>query len=203
MLRELFVVLAMTGACSAEKVATTAPDPKVAPEPVAKQPPPETKASLKLSISSVYMVADCPEKPAAKVPMKSKRAKGELGVRRPRCTQSTLQLSVDGALAGSKINIGAIQILAEDGGNLGEIGSREPTIWTDGGYGPWDEILGAGQHRIAYKISVPNWSEVEAKIGGTSYGPMFFLEIQVESGGAVQTIRSPGFPRSRVAMIKT
>ncbi len=201
MFRELFVVLTMTVGCSAEKVATVTPEPTVAADPAAQVPPPPPEAKLSLSVSSIYMVGDCPSDTKKN---KSKRAKGDSSASyRRRCTQSTLQLSIDEATDGSKISIEAMHMLSEDGQELGEIIARDPTIWIDDGYRPWDEVLGTDRHRVAYKISVPNWTDVEAKIGGTSYGPMFFLEIKVESNGVVQTIRSPGFPRSRVEMMKT
>ncbi len=199
------------------------------PEPEQPEPP---KEMATVTIASVQMVQDCPdppdapaqptnEKPAASsqaVPMspalgdesparaaRGASADGSAPFRQP-CTQSAMQLSFTGqGPEAAKVAIRGIRVLTSTGERLGTVQARKPTAWRDGGYQAWDEMLPADSDlKASYKLSVPNWSEVEAKLGDRNpFSTMFMLEVDVEIGGQMQTVRSPEFVREQPHVIVT
>lgn len=187
--------------------------------------------AAKVSVSSVQMIQDCPAQddpmpgdsgksasataaPAAMKPPaldQERAAPGEAMVgdsmepfHQP-CTQSTMQLAIksEGATSAS-FAIAAVRIFADDK-QVATIDARAPSAWVDSGYRPWDERLDAhAEIKASYKLSVPDWYEVEKKLGGnSSIGKMFVLEVDVMVDGRRQTIRSSAFPREEPHVVVT
>lgn len=122
------------------------------------------------------------------------------------CTQSRVQLS----LANSGKTVGTIKIVAarlfQPGKSavLGTMQTRKPANWsTPGAYVGWDETVPAGEAvKASYKLSQPDWSKINAKLGNT-YGQMFELELDIEIDGVKQTVRSPEFSREEPHVVVT
>lgn len=211
---------------SSDIAPTAAPttEPEVVPEVV--QEAPTTIATP--SIASVQIKQDCPDpkvqpmggspKPAASMGFAAsepapgasrKRAKsrspGNGSGFRAFCSQSTLQLSFTGQEGkSSSVALKQVRLQSADGKALGSLASRLPTIWKESGYEVWDGTLEPGaDHKTSYKLSVPNWSDVEATLGGSSYGKMFTVEVDVEIDGQLTTLTSPQFERGRPQNIRT
>lgn len=196
-------------------------------EPEAEEPPP-AKLSINVAIASVQMIQDCPDppepSPAAGAPASQpepmppaadqERAPAQGAARKAGpgggsfaqpCDQSTVQLTikVEGETP-QTMRIAAIRLLDSNGKSVGELSSRKPTAWVDQGYAPWDQTLTPGAElKASYKLGLPDWSAVETAIGGTSFGPMFKLEVDVEIGGELTTVQSPEFPREQPHVIVT
>jgi hypothetical protein len=121
------------------------------------------------------------------------------------CTQSTMQLSFIGqGPSPAKVEIQAVRILSPTGKILATIKARGATWWTQSSYQPWDEQLAPDSDlKASYKLSVPDWSELDKKVGGNSYGKMFVLEVDVLVGGQKQTAHSSQFPREEPHVIVT
>ncbi len=205
--------------------------PRVEPERPQPQPqPPEPVATTaKVSIASVQLVQDCPDQdatpadqgPAAttvapakaktmvvdEAPQRAARGTAKPGyapIRQP-CTQSAMQLRFTGEDAPAKVAIVSVRMLTATGEKLGTLQARKPTAWHDGTYQPWDEMLPAeGELQASYKLSVPNWNDVQTVLGDRNpFETMFVLEVDVEIGGQRQTVRSPEFVRERPHVIVT
>lgn len=123
----------------------------------------------------------------------------------PHCLQSTIQLSFEGTAEGpSQVVLKGIRLVTLEGGTLGGVQARLPTQWQDNQYQAWDEIVPAEMHlKTSYKITPPNWGEVERKLGKSSYNVMFVLEVDAEIGGAIVTLRSSSFARQQPVAIPT
>lgn len=213
---------------SGEAVATAeGTNTEVNPEPVVPEGMPEASGVAIASIASVQLKQDCPDpkgqaktdaKQNASASMgfapsmqdpgpgrsaKSKR-KGNGSFRQP-CSQSTLQLAFTGQEgSASTATLKAVRLQSAEGKALGTLETRLPTIWKESGYEAWDGTLEPGaDHKASYKLSVPDWSEVETALGGSSYGTMYTLEVDVEIQGKVTTLTSPQFERGRPQIIKT
>jgi hypothetical protein len=173
--------------------------------------PPEPKpvaGPTKISISSVQMIQDCPDDehlpgPGARTTPYRDRGKGGGGGRRP-CSQSAVQLALESAgEAPVTIEILAARMLS-NGELVGTVETRKPEIWIDDHYESWDQRLAPRTlTQASYRLSMPNWSEVEKAIGESSFGHMFTLELEVSIDGKVQTISSPQFPREEPMVIVT
>lgn len=113
--------------------------------------------------------------------------------------QSTVQFSFENEGPGDiRVSLSEVRFLSAAGESFGAIATRGPTHWRDNGYHVWDETLAAFTELAAsYKLSMPNWAEVEKSQGSTSYGPMYLLEADVSLGAVVQTVRSAPFSRQR------
>jgi hypothetical protein len=212
----LVVVVAMAFACQKEKGDTEEAEPK--PEPT--QPDLTTKVAT-ASIASVQILENCPdaEAPASKAargpakrraPAESAPASmtaienGEGGYQAP-CRQSTVQVSFEGQGAQpSKVVLKELRLLTADGKELGSLSTRLPSKWGESVYTPWNEVLEPDSDlKASYKITPPNWSEVEGKLGGSSHGVMFILEAIIDVGGKDQTVRSSEFARYRPTAVPT
>lgn len=206
---------AILGACSAQddgkSTAPTTQAQKPAPQPEETAPATTTQ----VAIASVQMQEDCPDPKPASPPVPAKQAlparpssmapsDSAAGYVQP-CVQSTLQLSFTGqGDSASAVSIKELRLLSADEKALGTIETRLPTQWHDNGYQPWDQQLEPKTDlKAAYKISPPDWSAVEALLGGTSYGAMFVLELVVEIDGVSQTVRSAQFVRQQPVAIPT
>lgn len=121
------------------------------------------------------------------------------------CVQSTLQLSFIGqGDFASKVAIKELRLLAASGQDLGTVKTRLATQWQNNGYLPWDQQLQPNTDlKAGYKITPPDWTAVGAKLGGSSYGVMFVLEVEVEIDGVKQTVRSAQFVRQQPVAIPT
>ena len=130
---------------------------------------------------------------------------GNFEIEQP-CTQSTMQLSFTGqGPSPAKVEIQAVRILSPAGKPVASIKARAPKAWKDGGYKPWDEMLAPNADlKASYKLSVPDWSDLDKKLGGKgSYGTMLKLEVDVVIGGQKQTVRSSDFSREEPHVIVT
>ncbi len=83
------------------------------------------------------------------------------------------------------------------GAALGTLTTRSPTQWNANGYVPWDGSLAEGELKVSYKLSSPNWGEVQERTGASTYGPMYKLEADILVDGVAQTIVSSAFTRQR------
>ncbi len=172
-------------------------------------PEPVPTSSVTTSIASVVLVEDCPEPKnqadsAKKDKVKRKRSASSGPLVQP-CTQSTVQLAFAGEVtAPTKVEIKAVRLVSTAGKALGILETRLPSLWQENGYAAWDGILPKGpEAKVSYKLSVPNWSELETALGGSSFGVMYTLEIDVEVAGKPSTLTSPQFERGRRQIIKT
>ncbi len=204
------------------------PEPEPEPEPSAKiaissvtmvqdcgerRPAPSSAKKPSASVapaSEQELAADEPMPPApgaASSAGASARRVGPGGALRQPCTQSTMQVSItETAGTEGSVAIKQVRLIRPDtGAVLATIEAREPTAWTDDGqYTPWDEALRAGAEvKASYKISVPDWIEVDEVLGQSSMGHMFALDVDFETGGVTQTVRSPEFTRERPHVIVT
>ncbi|MGH1344124.1 MAG: hypothetical protein ACRBN8_21375 [Nannocystales bacterium] len=195
-----------------------------APAPVATTPPtdPEPAAvNVKVSVASVQLQDDCPSaKPPSSADSKpdedepreaametesaaaARSAKGFA----PMCTQSRVQLSIESASdTAQSVAIVAVRLKKADGGEvLGTMTTREPTLWENSKYNPWDESVAAGASiKVGYSLGDPNWAQVGKSLGGDTWGPMYIVELDVEVGGQRQTIASPKVPRDEPENIVT
>ena len=122
------------------------------------------------------------------------------------CTQSTVQIAFNGQGDDpGKVRIKSIVVLKPGTDDvLGTVKARIPTAWKGGNYQPWDEVLAPKSDlKASYRISVPDWSALERKLGKGSYGNMFVLEVSLEIDGVEQIIRSPEFPREEPHVVVT
>jgi hypothetical protein len=211
----------LLGSCAASDESKPETPKVVAPEEVAEEPAASPASKMAApSIASVRLVQDCPDKELASVTApapelakaeksnraaKSKRKADSAGGFMQPCTQSTVQLAFTGqGSASATVALKEVRLASADGKALGTLSPRKPTIWKEGGYDAWDGALPAEvDSKVSYKLSLPDWQAVEAAIGGTSFGPMYILEIDVDVGGTVTTIRSPEFERGRAEIVKT
>jgi hypothetical protein len=185
-------------------------------------PVPEPVAVTKISVASVQMIEDCPdpeppppaaeaedeeEMPAGKSASQAKRGASLVGDNSgswSHCEQSTVQLGLETAgEAPVSVEIKAVRLLS-DAKSVGSVQARKPTIWVDNNYQTWDQQVAPGAPtKASYKLSLPNWTEVEAAIGKPSFGHMFTLEIDIEVDGKLQTVSSPQFPREEPHVVVT
>jgi hypothetical protein len=181
------------------------------------------------TIASVSLVQDCPDAkaearsmadpklnapktlapsmPAPKKKQSKSKRKGDSagGFVQP-CSQSTVQLAFAGqAGASAMVSLKEVRLKSADGKALGTLAPRAPSIWTEAsGYQAWDGVLTPGaDHKTSYKLGLPDWSAVETTLGGSSYGKMYTVEIDVEIDGTVTTLTSPQVERARPQIVKT
>ena len=167
------------------------------------------------SIASVQLIQDCPDhKSQAKANSalapstggkKEKRKHDSAGSFQQPCSQSTLQLAFTGQQGESSVaTLRAVRLQLAEGKALGALATRMPTIWNTSGYEAWDGTIQPGaDYKASYKLSVPDWSAVERTLGGSSYGQMYIVEVDVEIDGKSTTLTSPQFERGRPLMNKT
>ena len=169
-----------------------------------------SKPAAKVTISSVQMINDCPDKEdaapaAAEAAMQTQgdSERGSGGFEQP-CTQSAMQLAIDSDVEGPFV-VDAVRLLGADGKPVATLQPRRPSKWVDGAYKPWDERVAKDTDlKASYKLSIPAWHEVDEKLGGgSSVGKMFLLEIDVSVNGQKQTIRSSSFPREEDHVVVT
>jgi hypothetical protein len=211
----LLLIATSSSSCQKERESETPAD--------SPQELPEKAVVAEVSIASVSLVEDCPD-PAPKaaaddknVDQGARAAEMEVadlessdsddarsGYGMP-CSQSTMQIAITGqGEASSKLSIVAIRLLGPKGEQLGTMQSRLPTIWKAEGYSAWDEmIMPKTDVKASYKLSAPNWGEVQKKLGGSSYGPLFRVEADIKIDGVTKTLRSSEIVREQIEMIDT
>lgn len=179
-----------------------------------------------VSIASVQMIQDCPDPapaPAAGATAAAKSAampaeppaadiserpgavaRGGPGFQQP-CTQSMMQVAFAGqGKESARVEVKRVRLLTPAGKALDTIVARKPMFWTDETYKPWDQLIQPNTDvKGSYKLSLPNWTTVEAASGKPSLGAMFILELEVEVGGVSQTVRSPEFTREEPHVMVT
>jgi hypothetical protein len=191
------------------------------PKPEPTKPTPTV--ATKVSVASVQMIQDCPDNepapadegpaqaPAAErsapMPPSPGAALGDVepgGSFQQPCDQSTVQLALDNGGDGlATVEIKAVRILS-NGKVVGTLQTRKPKVWANNTYEAWDQTVAPNTPtKASYKLSLPDWSEVEKAIGTSSFGHMFTLELDVEIDGQVQTVSSPEFPREEPHVIVT
>jgi hypothetical protein len=162
--------------------------------PAVQQPP----AVVPVPSAKVEM-APAPARPSRRAPV----ASDQLGTRQGltaaerSCTQSTIQIvfSEQGPRP-SSVAIKSIRLLTPEGKKLATMKSRLPSQWNENVYSPWDEILKPNENTtVSYKLSPPDWNAVTTELGKSSHGQMFILEVEIDVGGQVQTVRSSEFAR--------
>ena len=63
------------------------------------------------------------------------------------CEQSSVQLRVaNGTKGESTLSIKKIELLDENGDKLRDLQPRDPSLWANDGYQPWDQHVGANEH---------------------------------------------------------
>lgn len=226
--------LAVTAGCAGHddgkgKTPPTGPEVATAPpeDPIAEVPP--ASAKVQVAVTSVQLQDDCPSRKAAvpaagapaeparmeKAEMQQEDAPGDVADEdigsaargfAPSCIQSRVQFSIesesDEALA---FSVKAVRLKKAEGGDvLGSMTTREPTVWEDSGYTPWDQSVAAGASlKVGYALGEPDWAKVGKTLGGSTWGPMYIVEFDVEIDGDTRTIVSPQVPRDEAENIVT
>ena len=121
------------------------------------------------------------------------------------CRQSTMQFAVTGqGETSANLRIVEVRLLGPKGATLDTLKTRSPSIWQENRYSPWDQvILPKTDVKASYKLSLGNWSKVEQSLGGSSYGPKFLVEADIDIGGVRKTVRSSHVVREPAEMIDT
>jgi hypothetical protein len=205
------------------------PDAKPDPKPDAKPDPTPQVAAATIVIASVTMVEDCPDReapaapapasspvPGAPMPEAAKQAPADEAMgdvadgdsQYDPCSQSTMQLALSGhpGPGAATVKIESVRLVrADTNAELAPLKARKPLSWNEAGmYEAWDERLPPDKAlKASYKLSVPNWADVEAKLGAGSVGRMFVLQVEVSVDGRRQTIVSPEFAREEPEILVT
>lgn len=221
-------ILAFTVGCAGHddgKKEGAAPSAEETGKPKAPEPP-KASAKIQVAVASVQLQDDCPspepmEQEAAKptasrgAPSRRERmgdeAEGDVAPDAvandwgPECVQSTVQISIESeAEEAVPFAIRTVRLKKADGGDvLSTMKPREPNVWKGSKYEQWDESIAAGSSsKVVYSLGDPDWAKVE-KVVGSSWGPLYIVELEVEIGGEVRTIVSPKVPRDEPEHIVT
>lgn len=194
------------------------PEPKPQPKP---QPEPEPEPVLAtVAVSSIYLMDDCPdldpppsgeasdtpskhavEEKSPSMPAPAEGAMAQPDVMgdvaegdhesRPRCSQSTMQLTFSGqGDAASKAKIVSVDLYATPDSKLGTLASRVPMVWRDGSYVSWDETIPAKTDlKVSYRLSA------NPSASGPGGGGTYYVKVVVDIDGKTQEVRSPDFTR--------
>ncbi len=178
------------------------------PDPKAAAGAPASPKAQEAEQAPAKRRAPAESMPASIAPSSDSLGPGAVGNKAryaPPCQQSTMQVSFAGqGPSSSKVVLKELRLLTPDGKSLGILKARLPTVWDESVYAPWDEVVQAGKDiNVSYKITPPNWGEVEGVLGSPSHGKMFVLEADVEVGGETQTVRSIQFTRIQPQMMPT
>jgi hypothetical protein len=168
--------------------------------PTPQQPDPNpTPGAVDVSIASVTLSDDCNQPPVT-VPPPMPAAKQASAPRSAAdapsagasmsmmegdraCEQSSVQLRVaNGTSDVSKVAIKKIELLDENGSKLRDLTPRDPSLWAENGYVPWDEqVASQSVIQVSYALSAP----------GASSGGTYTVRVVVTAGdGTDRTIES-------------
>ena len=106
------------------------------------------------------------------------------------CRQSTMQLTLTSGERGETTEVGIVRVelIEKDSGiKLGLLVPREPRMWTENGYQPWDQRLAPRQSlQVMFDLSAPDWGPV----GGIfqAQGKTFRLAVTISVNGVESTI---------------
>lgn len=194
----VFASAALIACSGQDDTKSTVPTTPVSPVPTTGE-----AGDANVAFSSVQMLEDCPD-PAPATPASGMSPDDSSAVYQD-CMQSTIQIAFAAQGEGSsQIALREVRLATPEGKVLGTIAHRLPTVWQDNGYVTWDQVLpGDTELKAAYKITPPNWQEVEKMLGTGSYGEMFVLEMDVEIGGVMKTLRSSQFTRQQPMAVPT
>ena len=197
---------ALLASCSAQDDSkpTLGPTPQpgtgTEPQPGLETPSPTVVAT----IASVQLQEDCPDAVAPSTPS-AMSAPADRAAGPAPCTQSRIQISFEADAVGQAgVSLAAVRLLSVDGKLLSNIPSRAPSLWSDNGYTPWDQIVPQGAAiQASYKIAPPDWSVVEATLGTGSFGTSFIIEAEISVAGKTLTVRSNPFTRQQPEAVPT
>ena len=182
------------------------PDPKPAPVPV------------DVVVASAQIMSDCPDEPtsADTAPAKGAVAPGKRAMPAPAepehagdtpddeflpgaapsqalsvCTQSWLQLSFT-SRAEVPIDVKILKTTLIPSGLEQKkipLQTRAPSVWdSTKGYLPWDETVQPGELKASYKLGAKDWSVVNREAQNGLY---YEVEVEIDVGGEIRTLRSP------------
>ena len=186
-----------SSAIASVQIESDCPDPKSA----ADQPPTSYKPAAAPVAEMEPPASPKPAKPSKEMPARRRVADDQLGqpasLVAQSCIQSTIQIvfSEQGPKP-SKVSIKAIRLITPEGKKLATIKSRLPTQWNENTYSPWNEVLKANSDTtVSYKLTPPDWNAVTGALEGNSHSQMYILEVDIDVGGQLQTVRSSEFAR--------
>jgi hypothetical protein len=170
-------------------------EPITNPSPGAKPPP--VAPSLAVQITAVTLGDDCgsvglPARSAtpADAEMDRKRGPGadhDADWQQP-CEQTSMQLAVTGAPTGdpTKISVKKVELYDDKGTLIGELTSRNPTVWAQTGtYGPWDQMVAPAQAlSVSYALSAPDWRKA-----GKRYDRNYTLKAVLTIGSSDRSVQ--------------
>ena len=102
------------------------------------------------------------------------------------CRQTAMQLSITSQSnsAPSELRIEKVELYDEQDRLLGEMTPREPTVWENGGYVPWNQQVGPNQRlSVSYALSQPPLGDIYER--QTS---VYKVKAVVSVGGEQQTL---------------
>lgn len=181
------------------------------------EPPPPTPThnvadDLTVSVASVQLQNDCPPPQAAakreaamEPPADEALGDSDRGFEPP-CVQSRLQLAIASKAKDTvAFSVRTVRLKKADGGDvLGTMQVREPMRWQDNGFEPWDQQVAAeASLKVGYALGDPDWRAVEKALGGSSWGRLYVIEVEVEVAGVVRTVVSPKVPRDEPEIMVT
>lgn len=120
------------------------------------------------------------------------------------CTQTGVQLAIDAADGDTSVpfEVLAVRVRSMDGALLDELDPRAAQIFTDDGYGAWDESIAPNaQLRVRYDTSAPDWTAIGGGSPWETYGMQFRIEMVVRIDGVERTLEFA--PASRQSEIVT
>lgn len=169
-------------------------DPEL--EPVRPEP---VVAAAKVSVASVQLQDDCrPDRSAgAHMGQQGESMDDALGRRSIQktvagCVQSRVSFAITSE-ADEPLTFAVMGVRLKTAGKVvAEMTTRDPQVWSDSKFEPWDQSVAAGaQLNVGYSLGGPDWGAV----GGDSWAPLYELEIDVDIGGESRTLESPVAPR--------
>ncbi len=165
-------------------------EPIANPSPGAKPPP--AAPSLTVQITAVTLGDDCGSLGAPAAEMDRKRGPGadhdaSDDWQQP-CEQTSMQLAVTGAPTGdpTKLSVKKVELYDDKGTLIGELTSRNPTVWAPTGtYGPWDQMVAPAQAlSVSYALSAPDWRKA-----GKRYDRNYTLKAVLTIGSSDRSVQ--------------
>lgn len=147
------------------------------PDPVVAAAPPANPVPSAPSPGSMHSSQEGEAIPGSKPSFES-RSRQEV------CEQTRMQLSIKSEGAGA-IQIKRVELLDKSGKSVGVLAARNPTLWTNDTYVPWNQQVAAGQQLTAsYSLTAPNWEA----LGGRDPSATYRVRVTVSVGGEERTV---------------